>query len=323
MPLNHTFCVAPMMQCTDTHNRRFLRKISKHAVLYTEMIAVNALVHGKQITKLDYSNEEHPIAVQLGGSDPKTLASAAILCDRYGYDEINLNLGCPSERVQKGSFGAALMLEPDLVKQCIESIQSVSSTPLTVKCRIGIDKEESYEFIARFVEDLASVGIDTFFIHARNAILSGLSPRQNRSIPPLKYDYVYKLKNDYPNLKIIINGGIKTISECMDHLKYVDGVMVGREAYDNPMFLKDVDEMLFGDSKSKLVREELLLWYLDYLDASQRHTSEYKIMLKHIYGLYKSEQNARKFRYLINESMQAVSSKPIRDFLQNRARDHQ
>lgn len=312
-----------MMQCTDTHNRRLHRRITKNALLYTEMIAVNALIHGNQTNKLEFGSEEHPVAIQLGGSEPELLSKAAILCDQYGYDEINLNLGCPSERVQKGSFGAALMLEINLVKKCIAAIQSVTKTPLTIKCRIGIDKEESYEFIANFVEEISNAGIDTFIIHARNAILSGLSPRQNRTIPPLKYHYVYKLKNEFPKLNIILNGGITTIDECILHLNYVDGVMVGREAYDNPMFLKSVDEKIFGDIASNLLRNELLLWYLDYLDSSKRNASEYKIMLKHIFGIYKSEHNARTFRAIVNESMQSLSSLPIRDFLKEQSQDHQ
>ena len=319
----HKASIAPMMQYTDMHDRYLLRLISKKVFLYTEMVTTGAILYGKCFHQLEFNKEEHPVAIQLGGSDVDDLVKSAKIAEDYGYDEINLNVGCPSDRVQKGRFGACLMLEPDHVAECLNAMQANVKVPVTIKCRLGVDHHEDYEFLYNFVNIVQNAGIKHFIIHARNGILKGLSPRQNRHIPPLKYDYVYKLKNDYPNLKIIINGGIKTISECMDHLKYVDGVMVGREAYDNPMFLKDIDEMLFGQSKSKIVREELLLWYLDYLDASQRHTSEYKIMLKHIYGLYKSEQNARKFRYLINDSMQAVSSKPIRDFLQNRARDHQ
>lgn len=284
------------------------------------MIAVNALVHGNQMNKLKFSHEEHPIAVQLGGSDPDLLAAASILCDRFNYDEINLNLGCPSERVQKGSFGASLMLDINLVKRCLGAMQKVTQTPITIKCRIGIDKEERYEFIANFVKEISEIGIDVFIIHARNAILNGLSPRQNRSIPPLKYDYVYRLKKDFSKLKIIINGGIKTIEECKVHLKHVDGVMIGREAYDNPIFLEDIDKEIYNKHQSeKFSREELLDWYLNYLDSDKREPSEFKIMLKHIYGMYKSQSNAKKFRYKINEAMHILSSKPIRDFIQ----DHQ
>lgn len=321
---DHRFCIAPMMQCTDTHNRRLHRRLTKNALLYTEMIAVNALVHGKQINKLKFSDEEHPIAVQLGGSDPDLLATAAILCDRFNYDEINLNLGCPSERVLKGSFGASLMLDINLVKRCIEAMQKVTKTPITIKCRIGIDNEDRYEFIANFVKEISEIGIGTFIIHARNAILRGLSPRQNRSIPPLKYEYVYKLKKDFPELQLIINGGIKTIEECKDHLKHVDGVMIGREAYDNPIFLEDIDEEIYNSHHSqKFSREELLDWYLNYLDSDKREPSEFKIMLKHIFGLYKSQSNAKIYRYKINEAMQMLSSKPVRDFIQGQYQDHQ
>ncbi|MBT3954225.1 MAG: tRNA dihydrouridine(20/20a) synthase DusA, partial [Rhodobacterales bacterium] len=245
--INHRFCIAPMMQCTDIHDRYLFRLITKKSILYTEMVTTGAIIYGECIEQLRFNDSiEHPVAVQLGGSDPKDLATCAKLCDEMGYDEINLNVGCPSERVQKGAFGACLMKEPILVAECIEAMQEVTDLPVTVKCRIGVDNNDDYQFLRSFTEAIMNPLMKTLIVHARVAILKGLSPRQNRNVPPLKYDHVYQLKKDFPNLEIVINGGIQNIEESIQHLKEVDGVMLGRSAYDNPMITSQVDELIFN-----------------------------------------------------------------------------
>mgnify|MGYP005648449847 FL=1 len=229
---SHKICVAPMMQYTDMHDRFLLRLISKNIYLYTEMISTGSIIFGNCLEQFNFNNEEHPVAVQLGGSNPNHLAECAKTAESYGYDEINLNVGCPSERVQKGRFGACLMLEPELVAECVAEMSKSVEIPITIKCRLGIDDREDYEFLTNFVEIVKSSGVSTFIIHARNGLLKGLSPRQNRNIPPLKYDYVYRLKQDNEDLNIIINGGIKDLDEAKKHLLHVDGVMIGRASYD-------------------------------------------------------------------------------------------
>lgn len=242
----HRVCIAPMMQYTDMHDRYLLRLISKKVYLYTEMVTTGAILYGKCFHQLEYNPQEHPVAVQLGGSDIKDLVECAKISEDYGYDEINLNVGCPSDRVQKGRFGACLMLEPDHVADCLSSMQDNVSVPVSIKCRLGVDDHVDYEFLYNFVNIIRESGINNFVIHARNGILKGLSPRQNRHIPPLKYDYVYKLKKDFPSLNIIINGGIKSIDETKQHLEHVDGVMIGRAAYENPFLIKDIDSEIYG-----------------------------------------------------------------------------
>ena len=241
----HKASIAPMMQYTDMHDRYLLRLISKKVFLYTEMVTTGAILYGKCFHQLEFNKEEHPVAIQLGGSDVDDLVKSAKIAEDYGYDEINLNVGCPSDRVQKGRFGACLMLEPEHVAECLNAMQTNVKVPVTIKCRLGVDHHEDYEFLYNFVNIVQDAGIKHFIIHARNGILKGLSPRQNRHIPPLKYDYVYQLKKDFPNLNITINGGIKNIDECKDHLKYVDGVMIGRAAYENPFLIKDIDTELY------------------------------------------------------------------------------
>ena len=244
-----------MMQCTDIHDRYLMRLITKKSFLYTEMVTTGAIIHGNATHLLDFNKSiESPVALQLGGSDPDELAKCSEIAESMGYDEINLNLGCPSERVQKGSFGACLMIEPNLVQRCLNAMKQSVSIPVTAKCRTGIDKIEDYDFLQSFVEGIANQNIATIIIHARNAILKGLSPRQNRTIPPLKYDYVYRIKEDFPELEIIINGGINSLIEAKDHLQNVDGVMLGRAPYDNPMMLDDVDSEIFGEPKKQILR---------------------------------------------------------------------
>ena len=293
-----------MMQCTDIHDRYLMRLITKKSFLYTEMVTTGAIIHGNATHQLDFNKSiESPVALQLGGSNPDELAKCSEIAESMGYDEINLNLGCPSERVQKGSFGACLMIEPNLVQRCLNAMKQSVSIPVTAKCRTGIDKIEDYDFLQSFVEGIANQNIATIIIHARNAILKGLSPRQNRTIPPLKYDYVYRIKEDFPELEIIINGGIDSLTEAKDHLQNVDGVMLGRAPYDNPMMLDDVDSEIFGEPKKQILRLDILKEYLNYLKKLDDPNIRLNQVLKHIYGLNKGLKNARKYRYEINQIM--------------------
>ena len=291
-----------MMQCTDIHDRYLMRLITKKSFLYTEMVTTGAIIHGNATHQLDFNKSiESPVALQLGGSNPDELVKCSEIAESMGYDEINLNLGCPSERVQKGSFGACLMIEPKLVQRCLNAMKQSVSIPVTAKCRTGIDKIEDYDFLQSFVEGIANQNISTIIIHARNAILKGLSPRQNRTIPPLKYDYVYRIKEDFPELEIIINGGIDSLTEAKDHLQNVDGVMLGRAPYDNPMMLDDVDSEIFGKPKKQILRLDILKEYLNYLKKLDDPNIRLNQVLKHIYGLNKGLKNARKYRYEINQ----------------------
>jgi tRNA-dihydrouridine synthase A len=297
-----------MMQCTDIHDRYLMRLITKKSFLYTEMVTTGAIIHGNATHQLDFNKSiESPVALQLGGSNPDELARCSEIAESMGYDEINLNLGCPSERVQKGSFGACLMIEPKLVQRCLNTMKKSVSIPVTAKCRTGIDKIEDYDFLRSFVEGIANQNVATIIIHARNAILKGLSPRQNRTIPPLKYDYVYRIKEDFPELEIIINGGIDSLTETKDHLQKVDGVMLGRAPYDNPMMLEDVDSEIFGKPKKQLLRHDILKEYLTYLEELDDPRIRLNQALKHIYGLNKGLKNARNYRYEINQIMKEGS----------------
>ena len=269
------------------------------------MVTTGAIIHGECIEQLRFNDlVEHPVAVQLGGSDPKDLAACAKICDAMGYDEINLNVGCPSERVQKGAFGACLMKEPTLVSECIEAMQEVTTLPVTVKCRIGVDDNDDYEFLHNFTESIMNPLMQTLIVHARVAILKGLSPRQNRSVPPLKYDHVYQLKKDFPNLEIVINGGILNINESIQHLNEVDGVMLGRSAYDNPMITSQVDELIFNASPQICDRKKILNSYLLYCLEQNDLGHSYSRTLKHVFGINKGMPHARKYRKLILDTMQ-------------------
>ena len=312
----HKVCVAPMMQYTDMHDRYLLRLISKKVFLYTEMIATGSLIYGKCYDQLNFNKEEHPVGVQLGGSDINDLIECSKKCEDYGYNEINLNCGCPSDRVQKGNFGACLMLEPDHVANCLSEMQNAVKIPVSIKCRLGIDNNESYEFLYNFVSKVKESGINIFIIHARNGILKGLSPRQNRNIPPLKYDYVYKLKEDFPELEIIINGGIKNLEESENHLKKVNGVMIGRCAYDNPFMLKDVEERFFNESPLIESKKEILNKYLDYVEDKVREGHNLPKMLKHLFGLSRGDKNAKIFRLKIIEAMRNNKIKDYRNDLE-------
>ncbi len=299
--LDRRVCVAPMMQYTDMHDRYLFRLISKKIFLYTEMVTTGAIIYGKCHHQLEFNKEEHPVAIQLGGSDIKDLVECSKISEGYGYDEINLNVGCPSERVQKGRFGACLMLEADHVMKCLESMQKAVDIPVSIKCRLGVDKEDSYEFLYNFIKTVEGSGIDTFIIHARNAILAGLSPRQNRHIPPLKYDYVYRLKKDLPNLNIIINGGIKSMEESIDHLQHVDGVMIGRAAYENPFIVKDIDHDIYGLEKAVKSKKIILNKYLDYVEEKLDQGHDLSRMMKHLFGLSRGDKFAKTFRIKILE----------------------
>ena len=299
--LDHKFCIAPMMQYTDMHDRYLLRLISKRVFLYTEMIATGSLIYGKCYDQLEFNDEEHPVGIQLGGSNILDLVECSKKCEQYGYDEINLNVGCPSDRVQKGRFGACLMLEPKLVADCLSNMQNSVNIPISIKCRLGVDDNEDYQFLYDFVSVVKQSGVKVFIIHARNGILSGLSPRQNRTIPPLKYDYVYKLKNDFPDLEIIINGGIKTLDESSKHLTKVDGIMIGRAAYDNPFILKDIEPRFYNEDSSIKSKKEILNLYMEYVDKQLQNGHSLSRMMRHLFGLSKGDKNAKSFRIKILE----------------------
>ena len=303
----HKASIAPMMQYTDMHDRYLLRLISKKVFLYTEMVTTGAILYGKCLHQLDFNKEEHPVAIQLGGSDINDLVKSAKIAEDYGYDEINLNVGCPSDRVQKGRFGACLMLEPDHVAKCLNAMQANVKVPVTIKCRLGIDHHEDYEFLYNFVNIVQNAGIKHFIIHARNGILKGLSPRQNRHIPPLKYDYVYQLKKDFPSLNITINGGIKTIDECKEHLKCVDGVMIGRAAYENPFLIKDIDTELYGIESNVNSKKSILNQYLDYVEEKLQEGHDLSRMMKHLFGLSRGDKFAKSFRIKILEVIKKES----------------
>jgi tRNA-dihydrouridine synthase A len=299
--------VAPMMDWTDRHCRVFHREITKHTWLYTEMVTTGALVYGDVERHLRFNEEEHPVALQLGGSDPADLATSAKLGEKWGYDEINLNCGCPSERVQKGAFGACLMAEPQLVADCVKAMRDAVSIDVTVKHRIGIDDSESYEFVRDFVGTVAEAGCSTFIVHARNAILKGLSPKENREIPPLKYEYAYRLKREFPQFEILINGGVKTEAEIDLHLQHVDGVMLGREAYHNPFLMASFDQRYYGDAAAPKTREQVLAAMVPYIQAQLAKEGggrglKLNSITRHMLGLMQGLPGARLFRQTLSDS---------------------
>ena len=298
--LDRRVSVAPMMGWTDRHSRYFLRLISPNALLYTVMISTGALIFGKKLEILDYSPKEHPIALQLGGSEPKDLAICAKLAEQYGYDEINLNCGCPSPRVQRGSFGACLMAEPKRVADCIDAMKQTVSIPVTVKTRIGIDNQDSYEFLTDFIMSVSEKGCDAFIIHARKAILKGLSPAENRTIPPLKWDVAHKLKKDFPHLSIILNGGIRRIEDIRASLNHVDGVMIGREAYKNPYFLADIEREIFQTAYVRN-RHDVVNDLLPYINENLQNNIPLKDITQHILGLYKGIPGALRWRQTLSQ----------------------
>ncbi|MFT5132605.1 MAG: tRNA-dihydrouridine synthase A [Gammaproteobacteria bacterium] len=300
-PINRKICIAPMMTHTDRHFRYFLRLISSRVMLYTEMLTTGALIHGDKDHFLAFNKEEHPLALQLGGSDPLQLKQCAIMAEDAAYDEVNLNVGCPSDRVQSGQFGACLMANPSLVAECIHSMQSGVSIPITLKTRIGIDHQDSYEELVEFIQIVSDAGCKSFFIHARKAWLSGLSPRQNREIPPLKYDVVYAIKKDFPELEIVINGGILTIEQCREHLQHVDGVMIGRAVCNNPYLLSEIDQAFFNPETPAISRHEILQQYIEYIESQLSKDIYLSHMSRHILGLFQGQQGARSYRRLLSE----------------------
>ncbi|WP_170275817.1 tRNA dihydrouridine(20/20a) synthase DusA [Paraburkholderia megapolitana] len=294
--------VAPMMDWTDRHCRSFHRALSRHTWLYTEMVTTGALIHGDVARHLAFTADEAPVALQLGGSEPDDLARSAKLGEQWGYDEINLNCGCPSERVQRGAFGACLMNEPTLVADCVKAMRDVVSVPVTVKHRIGVDAVEDYSFVRDFVGTIADAGCDVFIVHARNAILKGLSPKENREIPPLKYDYAYQLKRDFPHLEIILNGGVKTLDEVDTHLQHIDGVMLGREAYHNPYVLADVDARFYGASSEALTREQAEAKLIEYCAKEVARGTPLGSITRHALGLYRGVAGARGWRRVLSDN---------------------
>ena len=299
--MSHRFSIAPMMDRTDRHCRYFHRLLTGKSLLYTEMLHSNAVIKGNTDKLLSYSHDEHPLAIQLGGSDPESLAEASVISEEFGYKEINLNVGCPSSKVQKGRFGAILMKEPKLVAKCVSNMKNSVSIPVTVKCRIGVDDMDQDTQLDRFIEEVSFEGCNTFIIHARKAWLKGLSPRDNREIPPLNYERVYKLKDKFDHLNIVINGGIKTVEESLEHLNHVDGVMVGREAYDNPLMLNSIDKEIYKETENSLTRTEILIKLLPYIQSEVNKGTKITHITRHIMGLFRGFHGAKDIRkYLVS-----------------------
>ncbi|WP_413992884.1 tRNA dihydrouridine(20/20a) synthase DusA [Labrys okinawensis] len=292
----YRFAVAPMMDWTDRHCRFFHRILSKRALLYTEMVTTGAVIHGDRQRLLGFASEEHPVAVQLGGSNPRDLAVAARICADLGYDEINLNVGCPSDRVQEGRFGACLMAEPELVGECVAAMKATVSVPVTVKCRIGIDEQDPEAALDRITATVRAAGVDALIVHARKAWLKGLSPKENRDVPPLDYGRVYRLKQAYPDLPIAINGGIKDADAWREHCAHLDGVMIGREAYQNPEILLTVDPMLFDDAAPVADSFEAIEAMAPYIEARLAEGVRLSSITRHMIGLFPGRPGARLYR---------------------------
>lgn len=290
-----------MLDWTDRHARYFYRVLSKRTVLYTEMVTTGAILFGKG-DYLSFNDEEHPLVLQLGGSDVSAMVECAKIAEQYGYDEVNINVGCPSDRVQNGRFGACLMSEPQLVAQCVSEMQNATGIPVTVKSRIGIDEQDSYEFLHTFVDTVAQAGCQHFIIHARKAWLSGLSPKQNREVPPLDYERVYQIKRDFSHLAISINGGIKTFEQSQEHLQHLDGVMIGREVYQNPYMLAQADKTLWQDNDAVLTREAVINIMADYIDRYVANGGRVWHVARHMLGLCNGLAGAKQFRRYLSEN---------------------
>ncbi|MCV2886645.1 tRNA dihydrouridine(20/20a) synthase DusA [Aestuariibacter sp. AA17] len=292
--------VAPMLDWTDKHCRYFLRLISRHTLLYTEMVTTGAIIFGKG-DYLGFNSQEHPVALQLGGSDPTDMTRCAVLAQEKGYDEVNINVGCPSDRVQNGRFGACLMAEPETVAQCVSAMQSEVDIPVTVKSRIGIDDMDEYSDLTRFINVVAEAGCDTFIVHARKAWLQGLSPKENREVPPLIYDRVYQLKEEFPHLSISINGGVKTLKDAALHLNYTDGVMIGREVYANPYILAEVDKLFYHDATHVLSRVEIVQHMVEYTRQHIANGGRAWHVARHMLGLFQGQAGARVWRRYLSQ----------------------
>ncbi|HVY05930.1 MAG TPA: tRNA dihydrouridine(20/20a) synthase DusA [Burkholderiales bacterium] len=306
--IDHRLCTAPMMDWSDRHCRYFFRQLAPHAVVYTEMVTTGALIHGDVDRHLRFDAAEHPVALQLGGSDPGELAYCARLGHQYGYDEINLNCGCPSERVQRGAFGASLMAEPMLVAQCVAAMRDATPIPVTVKHRLGIDSIETYGFVRDFVGTLAEAGCQTFLVHARNAVLRGLSPKANREVPPLKYEFVHRLKRDFPELQIVLNGGIGEVEFAAAELEHLDGVMLGRTAYHDPHVLAQLDARLFGGVPRS--REAVVDRMHDYAGREMAGGTPLRAIARHMLGLYHGRPNARSWRRMLSDPLLLSANRP-------------
>jgi tRNA-dihydrouridine synthase A len=302
--IDRRLSVAPMMDYTDRHCRYLLRLLSPRVLLYTEMVTAQALAHGDVERLLGFSDAEHPVALQLGGSDPALLARAAKLGEQRGYDEINLNVGCPSDRVQSGRFGACLMAEPVLVAECMRAMREAVTLPVTVKCRIGIDDQDDYAFFEQFVLTLQQAGVDVFIVHARKAHLRGLSPRENREVPPLRYEVPARLKAEHPDLTVILNGGLKTAAQVREWLPRFDGVMLGRQAYQEPYLLAELDAELPGAQFTPPTRAQVVARYADYIDDMLAQGHRLPLLLRHVQGLYAGLPNARSWRRYLTEQGQ-------------------
>jgi len=298
-----TVSVAPMMDWTDRHCRWFHRKLSKNALLYTEMVVADAIIYGDKDFLISYNPEEHPVALQLGGSDPKKLSQAAIIGEKFGYDEININIGCPSERVQSGRFGACLMDEPELVAECYSAMQNAVDIPVTVKCRLGIDNQNLSETLPNFISIVSGFGCEHFIIHARKAWLNGLSPKENRTVPPLQYSMVHEIKNQFSNLEIILNGGLKNILDAKNNSLGLDGVMFGRSAYQDPWILTEVDEKFYKGPQYSKSRYDLIEDLIQYAESKQENDRSTKSLVRHIMGLYSGQMGARTWRRALSEGI--------------------
>ncbi len=295
--------VAPMMDWTDRHCRYFMRLLNPEVRLYTEMVTTAALCHGDAEALLRFDDSEHPVALQLGGSDPATMARSAKMGAEAGYDEININIGCPSDRVQSGAFGACLMARPQLVAECVAAAQAVVSIPVTVKTRIGIDDHDSFEFLQDFIATVAAAGCETFVVHARKAILSGLSPKDNRRVPPLNYERVHAIKKAFPDLTIILNGGLTTIDECRLQLEFLDGVMIGRQAYQHPWFLYELEQAMSGNREARsLQREQVIEQLYPYIEYQLGSGVPLKSITRHLFGLFAGQPGARAWRRYLSEN---------------------
>ncbi len=316
-----------MMDCTDRHDRFFLRLMSKNVMLYTEMVATKSAIHGDRKKILSFSPEEKPLALQVGGSNKDELAEVAKIGEDMGYDEININLGCPSKKVQKNKFGACLMKEPELVAECIHSMVNACKVPITAKTRIGFDDVEDFDYLNNFIRQMRDAGAKTFILHARKAMLSGLSPKQNLNIPKLNYDMVYKIKKENPNLEIIINGGITKISEIKDHLNYCDGVMIGRSIYQNPYSLVEIEKEIFNVDNSP-TREEVVQKLLEYLDKEVKEGTKINHIMRHTVGLYHGQVGSKEWKRYLSDNMMARDSdfqkaKHIMTIVQNNEKANQ
>ena len=325
--MKRTISVAPMMDCTDRHDRFFLRLISKNVMLYSEMVATKSALHGDRKKILGYSPEEKPLALQVGGSDKKELAEVAKIAEDMGYDEININLGCPSKKVQKNMFGACLMKEPNLVSECINEMVNSCSIPVTAKTRIGFDDTEDFDYLNKFIMKIKEAGSTTFIIHARKAILKGLTPKQNLNIPKLNYEMVYKIKKENPDLEIIINGGISKIEEIKNHLKICNGVMIGRAIYQNPYFLVDIEREIFN-VKNHLTREEVAEKLLKYLEKEVKLGTKVNHIMRHTVGLYHGQVGSKNWKRYLSDNMMARDSdfqkaKHIMTIVQNNGKINQ